>query len=204
LIFGDHFNSVSGPGGKLQFTLGGKVHDLVDLQWTDHSVSGHVPDGWNWSYASKVDMWLTRADGARSNTIQADFTPIYEIQALPGSAVHAECGGADRNFCFSAPLHDNSPTIDTTHATSYGQDARTDHYTTDTLSNGWTLYDFSFTKSENHGNVQYPSGFQDGANHLDLRVHWDEDGGNIFTPHTAATGYQIVVRIVGPKGFPWK
>src|SRR5262245_38589357 len=202
-VYGSNFNSFSGPGGKMQFSLGGTVHDLADLQWTDSSVGGRVPDNWNWPDEAAVDFWLVRADGSRSNSWRLNFTPAYDIQVLPSSAIQASCGGADDNACPNN-LPSTGPSIDTYHGTTYGHDSGTDHYTTRTLRNGWTLYDFDFSTRDLHdGTVQPPSGFMTGYNYLDLQVHWDQDGGNIFTPHLAKTTYDITIYIRGPKGYQW-
>jgi hypothetical protein len=133
-----------------------------------------------------------------------NFTPTYDIQVLPSSAIQASCGGADRNFC-PTNLENPGLSIDAQHATTYGHDAGTDHYATKRrLWNGWTLYDFDFqVTDQNHGTVQPLSGFMSGYDYLDLQVHWDQDGGNILTPHSAVTAYQITIYIRGPKGFEW-
>jgi hypothetical protein len=202
LIYGKNFNSAQGPGGKLQFALDGPVHDLVELAWSDTSVGGRVPDGWNWNHVARVDVWLVRQDGTRSNSIQVDFTPTYEIQQLPADAIHADCGGADKNYCSPSG---NSPSIDTNHATVYGHDAGTDHYTSAQLRNGWTLYEYSFQRGDlRHATVDEPTGFNNGYNYLDLSVHWDQDGGPIYASYSGISSYRINVFIRGPKGYDWK
>jgi len=203
LIFGTHFNSLSGPGGKLQYRLDGIVRDLVDLAWNDTSVGGRVPDGWNWNSAPEVEMWLTRSDGTRSNSIRMNFTPTYEVQVLPAGEIRAECGGGDHNYCPNS--NDIGATIDTFHTTVYGQDWGTDRYTTSPFRNGWALYDYDFhSKNLLHGTVDPPSGFRNGYNYLDLQVHWGEDGGSILFSHSARTAYDITVYIRGPKGYSWQ
>jgi hypothetical protein len=199
-VYGNNFNSFSGPGGKMQFSLDGNIHDLTDLQWTDTSVGGRVPDNWNWPNEAAVDLWLVRADGSKSNSWRLNFTPTYDIQILPASAIQASCSGADHNRC---PISSTGPSIDTSHSTTYGHDAGTDHYTTAPLRN-WALYDFDFSAYVlDHGSVQAPSGFMNDYNYLDLQVHWDQDGGNICCAHFAQTQYSITIYIRGPKGYSW-
>jgi hypothetical protein len=202
LLYGKNFNSAQGPGGKLQFSLSGNVHDLVDLQWSDTSLGGRVPSGWNWNGIERVDVWLVRQDGTRSNSIQMDFTPTWEIQQLPAEEIHADCGGADKNYCSPSG---NPPSIDTYHITIYGHDSGTDHYSSARLRNGWTLYEYRFlAKDLLNGSVQEPSGFNNGYDYLDLSVHWNEDGGSILIEHGARTAYAVNVFIRGPQGYSWK
>ena len=202
LIYGKNFNSAQGPGGKLQFSLDGNIHDLIDLQWSDTALGGRVPDGWNWNGIRRVDMWLVRQDGTRSNSIQMDFTPTWDIQLLPAEDIQANCGGADKNYCSPSG---NSPSIDTGHATVYGHDAGTDHYGSIRLRNGWTLYEYRFERTYlQHASVDEPSGFNNGYDYLDLNVHWDEDGGPIYASYSAITNYKINVFVRGPKGYDWK
>ena len=202
-VYGKDFNSFSGPGGKMQFSLGGTVHDLVDLQWTDTSVGGRVPDNWNWPDEATVDLWLVRADGSKSNSWRVNFTPTYDIQVLPGSAIQASCAGGDNNSCNVASQPASGPSINTIHWTHWGHDAGTDHYTTAPLRY-WALYDFDFSAYIlDHGTVQAPSGFMNDYNHLDLQVHWDQDGGSILTAYGAQTQYELTIYIRGPKGYSW-
>jgi len=197
-VYGSNFNSFSGPGGKMQFSLGGNIHDLVDVQWADTSVGGRVPDNWNWPDATTVDLWLVRADGSRSNSWRVNFTPVYDIQVLPSNGIQATCPGSDIDRC---PL---GTTAGAEHITGYGHDAGTDHYVSTPLRNSWKLYDFDFTTPYlRNASVQPPSGFMNDYSYLDLRVHWDQDGGGLFTGSGAASAYQITIYIRGPKGYSW-
>jgi len=200
-VYGDNFNSFSGPGGKMQFRIGGTVHDLADVQWTDTSVGGRVPDNWNWPDEGNADLWLVRADGSKSNSWSLNFTPSYDIQVLSRDAIQASCVSADWNDCLGTIY---GPSISTAHGSTYGHDAGTDVYTTGTLRNGWTLYDFDFRiTSQISGTVQPPSGFKTDYNYLNLQVHWDNQAGAWGMGDGAVTAYHITIYIRGPKGYSW-
>jgi hypothetical protein len=204
LILGKNFNSLNGPGGRLQFSVGGTVHDLTELNWSDTTIGGRVPDGWNWPDPMDVDLWLVRSDGVKSNSLvpQPRFSPAYEVQVLPGTDLTTmHCGGADRDFCV---YNEAGYTLDVSHATTYGHDSGTDYYKIAGLRNGWKTYYLEFKHTDNHGTVQPPSGFLVDYDTMDIQVHWDQDGGSLIGGSTATTNYTVQVLIRGPKGYSWK
>jgi hypothetical protein len=202
IVYGKHLNSLSGPTGKLQFSVGGTIHDLVDLQWSDTAVGGRVPDGWNWSQEEEVDMWVVRADGVKTNNLspRPKFSPTWDIQMLPGTEVNQfNCAQADYYKC----TNQWGGTVQGSHDTVYGHDSGTDSYKVDRLMPGWKLDSYTFTILRNkNGSVQPPSGFLQGYDWVDLQVHWDQDGGSILDPSNASTLYEIDIFVRGPKGAP--
>jgi hypothetical protein len=202
IVYGKNFSSLNGPG-KLQFELGGTVHDLVDLQWSDTAVGGRVPDGWNWTSADEVDMWVLRADGVKSNTLnpRPKFSPIWDVQQINLSAMSDwHCAPSDDYLCtdrWGATSQGN-------HGTTYGHDSGTDYYK-GRFINGWKTESYTFAVVDSHdGTVQEPSGFRENYDWFDVQVHWDQDGGNIIAPHFAKTSYVLNIFIRGPKGYAWK
>jgi hypothetical protein len=206
VVFGKHLNPPDGvTAGRVQFALGGSVHDLVDLQWSDTSVGGRVPDGWNWTDPQDVDLWIVRADGTKTAPLspRPTFTPVYEVQMVHGSDLSEfHCAPSDDYNC---DVSGTAQTAWTSHATTYGHDSGTDNYKIARLLNGWRAYEIEFTRFNMHDStVQDPAGFNQGYDWFDVQVHWDQDGGSIIASHCAVNQYELKIYIRGPKGMPWK
>lgn len=205
LLFGKHFYSIAGTAGnKLRFRVGTKVHDLVDLQWTDTTVGGKVTDDWNYNAKEDVDLWVERADGAKSNVLmpRPTFSPTYDIQSLRQADIHIDnIQGADENLC-DLDTHD---AIGCYHITHYGNDAGTDHFSSVRLWNNWVLFDIKPRIYHSYsGIVDPPSGFQAGATVLDLSIHWDQGKAlHFYSATECMTIYDIDILIQGPKGYDW-
>jgi len=204
ILYGKNFLSPDGGAGKIQFSLGGPVVDLVDLQWSDTSVGGRVPDNWNGTSEQEVDMWVVRGDGVKSNNLspRPKFTPIWDLHTLTLSDLDEwHCAPSDDYWCtdtFGITAHSY-------HASIYGHDSGTDIYKVRRLANGWLTYQFDFQVTQSHdGSVQTPSGMTEGLNSVDVQVHWDQDGGSLLNEHGASTVYEVNITIRGPKGTPWK
>jgi hypothetical protein len=204
LVRGKNFNSANGSGGKLQFSIGSFVHDLVDLQWSDDSIRGRVPDGWNWKEQVPVDLWVVRADGTRSAplTPRPVFTPVYEIKMLRGIDISSfHCAPSDSYTCYVTDI--GYGTVSAIHSTAWGLDSGTDSYQA-RLANGWVTDSIKFEVSPAmDASAGPPSGFQAGLDHVDIQVHWQNYGGDYFTGSGTSDSYRIEVFIRGPKGFPW-
>jgi len=202
---GKHFNSIAGvAGNKLRFSINGNVHDLVDLQWSDTHVGGRVPDNWNYNAPVEVDMWIERADGARSNILQPrpTFTPTLDIQHLRHVDIHVDnIQGADDNECDIS----TNDAIGCYHITSYGHDEGMDHFSSVRLWNGWVLFDFKPVIYHSYnGTVDPPAGFRAGDSVLNLSIHWDQGKPvHFYTATDCMTIYDIDILIEGPKGYDW-